>query len=185
MITQARLKELYHYNPETGKFTRIKFGRGRYKGLPVGRISDGYLRIKIDGRAYMAHRLAVLYMEGYMPENTVDHIKRVRDDNRYNELREASRQCQQRNCGMFKNNTSGIKGVYWDTKKGKWHSHIAVDGKAKFLGLTHDKLDAAYQRFAAEQCLGFQDCDINSSAKQYIDRKQFQHDNALPFWGPV
>jgi len=38
-----------------------------------------------------------------------------------------------------------------------------------FLWLFTDFLEACYHRFAAEQCLGFQDCDINSSAKQYID----------------
>ena len=42
------------------------------------------------------------------------------------------------------------------------------NGQIKSLGYFNDILEAAYARFAAEQCLGYQDCDINSSAKQYI-----------------
>ena len=70
---------------------------------------------------------------------------------------------------MLKNNTSGIKGVSWDKRAGVWKAYIAIDGDLKHLGHFDDLLDAAYTRYAAEQCLGFQDCDQNSSAKKYIN----------------
>ena len=69
---------------------------------------------------------------------------------------------------MRGDNTSGVKGVYWNKDAGKWKARIAVDRQDKHLGYFEDILEAAYHRYAAEQCLGFQDCDIHSSAKQFI-----------------
>ena len=108
-------------------------------------------------------------MEGYFPENGVDHINRVRDDNRYSNLREATHQCQMRNKTMMRNNASGINGVYWSKPKSRWRVEIGNGVRAKFVALCRTLEEAAYLRYAAEQCLGFQDCDITSSAKKYID----------------
>ena len=170
MITQERLHELLDYNPDTGIFRWRESGSGRIGKIETGSISaNGYLVITVDGKTYKSHRLAILYTDGYLPEHEVDHINRIRTDNRRKNLREASRQCQSRNCGMLKNNTSGVKGVSWDKMKGKWEAYIAVNRKLKRLGCYTDLLEAAYHRYAAEQCLGWADCDINSSAKQFID----------------
>jgi len=173
MITQERLKEVLDYNPETGIFTWSIALNGR---VPAGSVAgssdkDGYIVIGIDGMVCLAHRLAILYMDGYLPENTVDHIDRVPWHNWRLNLREATQQCQNRNCGMRKDNLSGVKGVSWDAPHSKWRAHIVVDCKMKNLGRFDNLLDAAYVRFAAEQCLGFQDCDKNSSAKKYIQEQ--------------
>jgi hypothetical protein len=171
-LTQERLKELLHYDPESGVFTWKLVTSKRVKaGDIAGSVrNDGYRVIRIGWKLYLAHRLAVFYMEGYMPEHTVDHKMRKRDDNRHKELREATQQCQSRNAGMLKNNISGVKGVHWNKFYKIWVAQIRINGKAKHLGLFDNILDAAYVRYAAEQCLGYQDCDINSSAKQYIDK---------------
>ena len=98
----------------------------------------------------------------------MDHVDRNRANNKYKNLREATHQCQIRNCKLLRNNVSGIKGVYWSKECSKWIVNIKVKRACSYLGLFEDKLEAAYTRFAAEQCLGFQDCDLNSSAKQFI-----------------
>jgi len=170
MITQERLKEVLDYDQDTGKFRRRTSGPGRSNGFEAGCINpEGYRQISIGGRSYKAHRLAILYTDGYMPENQIDHINRDRADNRRVNLREASHQCQARNSKMRMDNTSGIKGVYWHKIAGKWQVQIAVERHENSLGYYDDILEAAYTRYAAEQCLGFQDCEITSSAKQYID----------------
>ena len=171
MLTQQRLKELFHYNVDTGLFTRrTQPSMCVAVGDIAGNVTaDGYIRIMIDRISYLAHRLAILYVEGYLPEDTVDHINRITGDNKYKNLRVASQQCQMRNCGLYNTNTSGVKGVRWDKERNVWRAWVKVDARDRFLGRFRTKLDAAYARFAAEQCLGFQDCDINSSAKQYID----------------
>ena len=69
---------------------------------------------------------------------------------------------------MLKNNTSGVKGVCWDKRGSRWLAHIKVDYRRKHLGYYDTILEAAYVRYAAEQCLGFQDCDTNSSALVFI-----------------
>lgn len=129
----------------------------------------------------LAHRLAVLYMDGYLPEHSVDHIKRNKDDNRYKELREATNQCQLRNAGMLSSNKSGVKGVYWHIKEKKWASFVYLNAKFKSLGHHKDFDEAVYHRYAAEQFLEFP--DQNSSAKQFITRRKVQED--LTIWGPM
>jgi len=171
MLTQERLKEVLDYNPDTGTFLWRASGQGRPLSLEAGGFATGgYIKIGIDGKNYGAHRLAILYTDGYLPEGEVDHRNRIRHDNRRTNLREASRQCQLRNRSMFRNNTSGIRGVSRNKQTGKWLANIRVNGELKTLGRFSSLLEAAYHRYAAEQCLGFTDCDIYSSAKKYIDQ---------------
>ena len=170
MITQERLKEVLDYNPDTGFF----LWKVAVSNVPIGSVAgclddSGYIIIGVDGVLYRAHRLAILYTDGYLPENTVDHIDRVPWHNWRSNLREACMQCQLRNCGMLSNNSSGVKGVYWNKRMGRWAAQIKVNGKMSGLGYFGSILDASYARYAAEQCLGFQDCDLNSSAKRFID----------------
>ena len=175
-ISQERLKEILHYDPETGIFRwREPVGNRVIAGDRAGCVGGkGYIKIKIDGKYYQAHRLAILYTDGYFPENTVDHKNRIRADNRRVNLREASRQCQARNCGMRNDNTTGVKGVRWHNRDRRWLAHVTVNGQKKHLGSFDDFLEAAYHRYAAEQFLGFPDCDINSSAKQFIEEHQLE-----------
>ena len=170
MITHERLKEVLDYNPDTGIFRwRVTASNRAVAGSTAGSPDDdGYLKIRVDGRLYLAHRLAILYTDGYLPENTVDHKDRIPWHNWRLNLREASHQCQVRNCGMRKDNRSGVKGVYWDKTTGRWAAYVRVGGVMSNLGRFDNLLEAAYTRYAAEQCLGFQDCDKNSSAKKYI-----------------
>jgi len=169
MLTKERLREVLDYNPDTGVFTRVKSEYGKRAGDEAGTSDkDGYIRIMIDRRHYMAHRLAVFFTDGYLPEDTVDHIDRVPWHNWRLNLREATQQCQMRNCKMQKNNTSGVKGVAWDNWNAKWKAHVTVGGSARHLGRFNSLIEAAYARYAAEQCLGFEDLDENTSAKRYI-----------------
>jgi len=170
-LTQERLKELVNYDPDTGIFTWACSRVGAHSGDVAGCFdpTKGYRYIGLDNRQYQEHRVAILYMDGYMPENTVDHKNRIRHDNRYKNLREATYQCQIRNCGPLKTNTSGVKGVAWHKVVKKWRAQIGDNGKHVCIGYFSDFFEAVCHRFAAEQALGFQDCDINSAAKQYID----------------
>jgi hypothetical protein len=75
MLTQERLKELFNYDPVTGFFTRLKrTSSNTIIGEKVGGNINGYLRVSIDNKFYLLHRLAFLYMEGEFPIEFVDHI---------------------------------------------------------------------------------------------------------------
>nr|DAV62397.1 MAG TPA: endonuclease [Caudoviricetes sp.] len=139
LVTQDVLKEHLHYNPDTGVFTRIKNTKGGFKcGDIAGCIHHtGYRHIKINGKEYKAGRLAFLYMPGKFPTEA-DHINRVRNDDRWINLRNASRADNARNQKVHSHNTSGIKGVSWHKKFSKWYVTIGVDGRKLSLGLYDD-----------------------------------------------
>jgi hypothetical protein len=101
MLTQARLKELLHYNPDTGIFTWASAPNlSIVIGTEAGTGHEGYIRIKLDGKSYLAHRLAFLYVDGYMPERQVDHKFGNTEDNRYRELRPVTQMCNSQNCKL-------------------------------------------------------------------------------------
>lgn len=133
-LTAERLRELLHYDPLTGLFIRI-VRRGKEKiGSTAGRIdSFGHRQIGIDGRRYLAHRLAWLYMTGVWPIDQIDHINGVPDGNQWSNLRQATGSQNQQNLRKAKGNSkSGLLGVC--ASRGKWMASITCGGKQKHLG---------------------------------------------------
>lgn len=170
-ITQERLKELLHYNPETGIFTRLKaLSSNAKKGDIAGGINSttGYGQIRIDYKSYQASRLAWLYMEGYFPENQIDHINRIKHDDRWKNLRHVTNQCNSRNCNISKNNSSGITGIVWNKREHKWQARIMISGNQISLGYFKSKYDAARARWEAEVKHGFPSCNTTSTAFLYL-----------------
>jgi Demerecviridae HNH endonuclease len=135
-LTQARLKELLTYDPDTGVFRWSKRRGGVKFGGLCGRVSKvhGYLEICIDRELIRAHRLAFLYMTGRLPGAYVDHANRDKTDNRWANLREATMPQNMVNVGLRPNNTSGLVGVVWDKARGKWRAQIRLKGRKKNLG---------------------------------------------------
>jgi hypothetical protein len=145
MLTCDRLRELFHYEPETGIFTRlVRTSNQTHAGDVVGAIdSHGHVQISIDSRLYLAHRLAWLYMKGVWPENQIDHKNLIRHDNRFSNLREASNGQNIQNQPKRKSNKSGHKNVYWFAPHKKWSVQISANGKKNFLGYFNDLEEAA------------------------------------------
>ena len=171
-LTQERLKKLLHYDPETGIFIRLVKTSFIKIGDIAGYHSHGYITFSVDGKEYLAHRLSFLYMEGYFPENDVDHINRIRDDNRWCNLRHVTHKCNLRNCSLSKNNKSGINGVSWSKAANKWESCIKVDGEKKYLGIFETLKEAAQVRWKAEVKYDFPNCNTTSSAYQYLQENE-------------
>lgn len=97
--------------------------------LRVGTINQfGYRVIMLDYKRYMASRLAWLYMTGTWPQFECDHINRDRADDRWINLREATRSENARNTQTRSDNSSGFRGVCWDKQKLKWKVQISVKG---------------------------------------------------------
>jgi len=128
-LTQERLKELLHYDPETGVFTWIITRPRSKKGDRAGSIdAKGYVSIGINGKYYKAHRLAWLYMTGEWPPQQVDHDNRIKHDNKWFNISLADNQKNQRNAPLRKDNKSGVVGVF-ATKSGSFTAYITVNGK--------------------------------------------------------
>lgn len=171
MITQEKLSQNLDYNPETGIFRwKISIGAVKKGDIAGYKRLDGYCAIKIERKTYKAHRLAWLYVYGYFPENEIDHINRIKNDNRICNLREVSHQCNMRNSKKPKNNTSGVKGISWYKKIQKWEARIKINRKTKHLGKYKDFDDAVCARLAAEQCVDWSGCDSSSPAFQYVQK---------------
>lgn len=139
MITQERLKELLHYDPETGALTwALPSGRRVKPGHKAGtKGPSGYLTIQVDNHAFMLHRLVWFYVTGEWPKGDIDHINGIRSDNRFFNLRDVSHShnCQNRKIAD-KVNKSGYLGV--SIHREKYAAHISVDGKTKYLGVFDD-----------------------------------------------
>jgi hypothetical protein len=132
LISHERLTQLLHYDPETGDFTWKVVKNSAKPGMRTGfHSSFGYLRMKLDGRTYLAHRLALFYVNGEWP-NVVDHINGMPADNRLANLRDGDQAQNMQNRRPNKTNVSGLVGV---SKQGKgWTSSIRIKGKSTYLG---------------------------------------------------
>lgn len=144
---------LYRYDPETGIVTwRVGNGRSVKSGDRAGCVDpvSGYRKVGYRGKQTPEHRLAWLMHYGEEPSDDIDHINRVRADNRICNLRLATKAENNRNKSATVKNKSGVPGVYWSAEHKKWKAQISINGKRVFLGL-HDQLsDAARAKRDAE-----------------------------------
>lgn len=146
--TRAVLQGLFHYDPDTGIFTRrIRCGRQIAGKVAGSRRKRGYIIISVDGVLFLAHRLAFAYMTGSAPDE-IDHIDGDKSNNRWSNLRDASRSQNMANAVRSKPNATGIKGVY-PNRKG-FCAKITVNYVQKSLGTypTREEAAAAYERAA-------------------------------------
>lgn len=153
-VDATRLRELFTLDADTGVLSRIKACRGGKAGPVAGSQGRGYLRIHIDGRDYYYHCIVWLYVHGDLPAPgfEIDHINRISSDNRPANLRAITVSQNNQNRGIPKNNTSGIKGVCWATRQGKWKAQICINGKQTALGFFDDVEAAAsaYEQAASK-----------------------------------
>lgn len=148
-LTQERLKAVIHYDATTGIFRWRYSVANRVKPWDVAGVTDadGYHRIRINGRAYLSHRLAWLYVYGSFPSIGLDHMNRNKQDNRINNLREATKAENAQNVSKRKDNTSGLVGVHFHKANRKWIAYISVNKQRKHLGV-FDSAEDAHEAYA-------------------------------------
>lgn len=126
-LTTKRLKEVLHYDPETGKFTwLLPVARRVKKGSPAGTLQrSGFIHIRIDGEQHNAHRLAYFYMKGYWPEHEIAHINKNKSDNRWANIRHVTRSQNMVSRRRNSNNTSGHRNICLNKTTKEWQVHIS------------------------------------------------------------
>lgn len=150
-LDQAQLRATLSYDEETGLFTRTVSSGGAKAGDVCGcQNVGGYIQVSVRGRLYLAHRLAWLYIYGVWPPFHTDHVNGDKTDNRIANLRLATSAQNCANTGPSRNNTSGVKGVYWSKIRKKWVAQIGVGGRTINLGGFASLDEAQSARLAAE-----------------------------------
>lgn len=143
-LTQEQLKELLHYDPETGIFRWRKSTTNRVNPWSVaGCLSRGYLLIRINNHLYASHRLAWLYSTGKWPLQKIDHFNGCRSDNSLKNLRPATSKQNAENQPLNTANKSGFRGVCWYKALGKWKASVQHNKKSIHVGYFDDVKEAA------------------------------------------
>ena len=157
-VAQSVIKSLA-YDEETGILTWKIKKNGIRKNRVAGtmftceRTKTQYLRIRVNGKAYMAHRIAWLIITGEWPESLLDHINGNGLDNRKENLREVSIATNAKNARLSSRNTTGTTGVYCINNQ--WKAFVRVDYRLIPLGSFQTKADAIAARKQAESRYGF------------------------------
>lgn len=153
ILTQARLKELLRYDPETGVFTNLVWRNNRAKAGAVTGTSGtrGYLQCTLDAKPYKLHRLAWLYVYGEWPKGQIDHINHNTADNRLVNLRDVPCAYNHQNRARRTKSASGYLGVTWHKRDARWQAYINVNGRSHHLGFYLTLQDAVAARIAAER----------------------------------
>lgn len=150
-LTQSRVKTVLRYFPYTGKFKWLarKVRRGHEKtdkwwntkwaGKEAGTLKEGYIQIYIDGKPYRAARLANFIMTGRWPKHDADHRDLKRSNDKWKNIRPATRSQNHANKRNRRDNTSGFKGISWHPKNKNWRARF----RNKYLGSFKTREQAA------------------------------------------
>lgn len=158
-ITREDVLAVLDYDPITGVFTwkprpHDKRWTVRYAGKQAGVLeSSGYRQIKVRGKLRMAHRLAWLIMTGVWPEEWIDHENLDRDDNSFDNLRQATKSQNHANRRAYRTSKTGLKGASFNARTGKYRAQISHGGKVYWLGAfeTPEEAHAVYALAARER----------------------------------
>lgn len=147
-MNSDKLNSLFHYDPLTGGLT---YKSGPRRGKPaLSTLSEGYRRGRIKGKYYKAHRVIWCMVTGAWPLE-VDHEDGDGGNNRWLNLREVTHQLNSKNLRRYKNNKSGVSGVSFYPRNGKWLAKL----QGKHLGYFSTKELAIAARKQAETDEGF------------------------------
>ena len=128
----GRIERLFKVNNQYGK-------KGEWVERTNKPNSQGYIEIRIGAKLYRAHRLIMLAFVGESDQD-VDHINRIKTDNRFENLR----YCTNRENGLNTDRSDIAKGYTWN--QNKWRAQIRINNKTKYLG-RFEKEEDAHQAF--------------------------------------
>ena len=128
MTSVERLRELFHVLPDGQLVRNIDQGKGKAGDIVGNPHNAGYLRLRVDGKYWLAHRVVWAIVHGTLADGEVDHKNGNRRDNRPDNLRIATRTGQMCNTAKMTSNTSGMKGLWYEARRGRWRGRINLHG---------------------------------------------------------
>lgn len=141
-LTHETLLSLLEYDPDTGVFIwKVDRKRLAKTGTIAGSINgSGYRQISVNGKLYLAHRLAWFYCFKEWPYNVIDHINGIRTDNRLDNLQDVTQNKNVRKASR-KLSSSGLRNV--QKVHNRYTASIKVNGKSIYLGVFDSGEDAS------------------------------------------
>lgn len=147
---------IINYDEYSGAFTWSKSRRGCSAGKSAGHVNrEGYLVIKLNRKAVLAHRLAWFLMCGEWPKDGIDHINGDRTDNRIESLRAVSHaiNMQNKRAAMANNKSCALLGVTWNKQHKKWQAKVMAHKRRYHVGYFSDPQLAHEAYLAAKRLL--------------------------------
>ncbi len=132
-------------------YRKVTVGRGKAGELAARMEFNGYMVVKIRKRRYKEHRLIYMMHYGECPD-VLDHINRIRHDNRLENLRGCTKGENGINSKVRSDNSSGIRGVCFAKRQKKWVARIYYQGKQVWLG-SFDSKEEAQAAYEAKRTL--------------------------------
>jgi hypothetical protein len=159
MIDARKIREIFDYDAQRGflvwraRSAEDFYGKHPHRtcaswnnknaGKPAGWVDKfGYVWVRIGVDKVLAHRVVWAFVYGEWPCGALDHKNCIKSDNRAENLRIASPAQNAANRRRQSNNTSGVKGVFWNPRSSKWMVRIKKDGVLMHIGV-FDSLDDA------------------------------------------
>ena len=140
----ADIKSVIHYCPESGILTSKVKTKLHNIGDELGTLnSNGYRQLMVSNKLYLAHILIWWYMTEAYPDQQIDHINTIRDDNRWINLRLSTQSQNIQNASMYITNTSGVKGLSFDKARNRWQCAIMKEGSRIYKYFKEDEYKVA------------------------------------------
>ena len=153
-VSYARASEMFTYAPEEGRLYRNKTTKTKLAGTEAGWVGrKGYRMVSIDSEAYFTHRIVWLLENKEHPPDQIDHVNRIKSDNRITNLRAVTDGQNKHNRGVQPNSMSGEPGVSQARRTGKWRAYIKLRGRQINLGYFVKFSDAVSVRKSAKVCV--------------------------------
>lgn len=152
-ITVEELHRLFDADFEAGVLKwKVSPSKAVKAGAEAGgQHNRGYRHISLKNKKLLVHRVLWAMATGSFPENDIDHINGIRNDNRLCNLRPVTRTQNMQNQAISRANRTGHTGVYYMEATGKWRASI----RNKHIGLFDTIEGAATARKAANIAYGY------------------------------
>lgn len=149
-LTAENVRQIFDYDPATGELTKKAYpGMRLRRGSTATSIRlDGYLSVSVMRKHHYAHRVVWLWMTGMWPENFIDHIDGKKDNNRWANLRSATKvQNGQNQREAHSNSQTGLLGAH--PYKDRFRCTTSIHGRKKHIGyfMTAEEAHRAYIEF--------------------------------------
>lgn len=152
--TQKEVIDLFDFDVTSGIFTRkTSVAKNTKAGDTVGWLNGcGYLNVRINRKVYKVHQIVWLYVTGNWPNGVIDHINRIKTDNRFENLRDTTITVNNLNRDVRKDSKTGIPNVTWRERDKCFYASCRRNGKLNYIGKFQTVEDASFavDKFKAE-----------------------------------